>query len=205
MVVQNGCGHYVLPKPYPIVNYFVMKYFTLEGCYTSMHGYHFPILNHIRYGEMINFPYYIFTCLESYIANGTNPLMHQGLIYIMYKYAFYHSPNHSHLLTLPSNFEPKEETGRSSIEIELIETNPLHMLDIIPMSKSKGKKPRAKKELEILEVALLKINLDKRNLETPKKSLVKARKLDKDTTKKSITIDLDLKDFEKDEERPNKR
>ncbi|XP_059074927.1 uncharacterized protein LOC131874967 [Cryptomeria japonica] len=68
------------------------------------------------------------------------------------------------------------------------------------MAKSKGKKPQGEKDLESLEVALIKINPDKRNLETPKNSPVKTRKIKKYSTKKSITIHLDLQDSEKEEE-----
>lgn len=76
VVVENGYGRFVLPNPYAIVSYFVMKCFTLEGRYTSMQDYHFPILNHIRHGDKINLPYFLLNSLVASIANGANTPLH---------------------------------------------------------------------------------------------------------------------------------
>lgn len=138
MVVQNGYGRSSLPKSYPIVSYFVIKYFTLVGHYTFVHGCDFPILNHIRHGEIINLPYFLFTSLESCIANGVNPSLHQVLIYLMYKYAFDHFPNRNCLLSLPSSSEKKKQG--SSMKIELIESKPLRSSDSTSLANLKGKK-----------------------------------------------------------------
>ncbi|XP_057873487.2 uncharacterized protein LOC131079531 [Cryptomeria japonica] len=60
-------------------------------------------------------------------------------------------------------------------------------------------------ELESLEVALLKTNLDKRKSETLKNNPAKARKLEKDSSKKNITLNLDLHDSEEEEDDPHEK
>lgn len=90
-----------------------------------MHGYHFPILNHIRHREKIDLPYYLFTSLSTSVSKGVTPLLHQGLIYALYKFVFDHCTQHDCLLTLCRHSELKYETPRSFVRIELIETNPL--------------------------------------------------------------------------------
>lgn len=81
-----------------------------------MHSYHFPKPNYIRHGDKINLPYFLFTFLVASIAISTNPPLHQGLIYIMYKDSFEHSPHCSYLFTLPRNLKPKEEAHGSFVK-----------------------------------------------------------------------------------------
>lgn len=77
---QNGYSMVLLPPPYHNVCFFVMRYFTLEGCSQSVHGYHFPILNHIRHLEKINLSLFLFSSLIQSLAHGENLSLHQGLI-----------------------------------------------------------------------------------------------------------------------------
>lgn len=60
---QNGYARLELPPPFSLVSLFVMHYFTLEGRYMFVHAYHFPLLNHIRHGECINFHFYLMSSM----------------------------------------------------------------------------------------------------------------------------------------------
>lgn len=73
---QNGHSRVLLPPPYHNVCFFVMKQFTLEGCFQSIHGYHFPILNHICHLEKINLLFFLFSSLSQSLTNGANPPLH---------------------------------------------------------------------------------------------------------------------------------
>lgn len=64
---QNEYARLKHPPPYHNVCLHIMRYFTLEGCFMFVHGYHFPILNHVQHLEKINLPFFLFFCLSSKI------------------------------------------------------------------------------------------------------------------------------------------
>lgn len=59
----------------------------------SVHVYHFPLLNHIRHGERINFRFYLLSSLKRSIEKGTSPPLHQGLMLTLYKYSLALNPH----------------------------------------------------------------------------------------------------------------
>lgn len=37
----------------------LMRYFTLDGIFSAIFGYHFILLNHFRHKKLVYFPYYL--------------------------------------------------------------------------------------------------------------------------------------------------
>lgn len=61
---QNGYDRLKLPPLYALVSLHIMRYFTLEGGYMTVHGYHFPLLNYVRHNERVNLSFYLFSSLQ---------------------------------------------------------------------------------------------------------------------------------------------
>lgn len=106
---QNGYAKLKLPPPFALVSLFVMRYFTLEGRYMSVHVYHFPLLNHIRHGECINLPFYLLSSVQLNIEKGASPPLHQGLMLTLYKYALALNPHGNPLNARNENPDRSDE------------------------------------------------------------------------------------------------
>lgn len=153
--LQNGYNRSILPFPYALVSHHVMHYFTLEESYTIVHGYHFPILSHIRHKEFINIPYYLFYSLYINSEKDVSPPLHQGLIFALYKHVFSLSPHNSKMLTYNENLD----NPSISIKIEVIETEP-HTLEKPKASSKKIGKNTKISSNDVLKITLLKATID---------------------------------------------
>lgn len=65
----------------------VVRYFTLDGRFSIIYGYHFMLLNHFRHNRAISFPYYLLLSLENGIQdhrkNPNNPYLYEGLMLLL--------------------------------------------------------------------------------------------------------------------------
>lgn len=78
-------------KPWREVLFEIMHYITLDGRFTKVYGYHFMMLNHFRYKDKFNMPYFLICSMNSTIkAHRENPKgdisMHQGLMVLIYEH-----------------------------------------------------------------------------------------------------------------------
>lgn len=76
-------------KPWREVLFAIMHYVTLDGRFTKVYGYHFVLLNHFKYDEKFNIPYFLLCSMNATIkAHKENPKgdtdMHQGLMVLIY-------------------------------------------------------------------------------------------------------------------------
>lgn len=160
--IYNGYGRLALPKLFPIVSYYVIKYFMPEGRYTTMHGHHFLILNHIRNGEKVNLPFFLFSSLESCIQNVANPPLHQGFIYFLYKFIVDHSPSLNSLSPILGNEEnPQKNLGTSSKLVLLIPMSHCSLRST-SFAKNRVKKTLSLLDKESLEISLLNVKVHKK-------------------------------------------
>lgn len=74
-----------------------------------VHVYHFPLLNHIRHGERVNFPFYLLSSLHLNIEKGASPPLHQGLMLALYKHALVLNPHGNPLVAQNCNQNHNEE------------------------------------------------------------------------------------------------
>ncbi len=62
---KNGIRRTSLPHPWGEVSYQIMKYISCEGRFSIVYGYHFRLLNELRYGmdlpvaRKLNLPYFL--------------------------------------------------------------------------------------------------------------------------------------------------
>lgn len=67
-----------------------MCYFTLDGIFSSLFGYHFILVNHFHHKKVISFSFYFLTSLEYEIKehrkNYKLPILHEGLIMLIMEY-----------------------------------------------------------------------------------------------------------------------
>lgn len=65
----------------------LMRYFILDGRYTTLYGHHFVMLNHFQHSKLISLPFYLVLSLEEGIANfrknPRNTFLHEGLILLV--------------------------------------------------------------------------------------------------------------------------
>lgn len=83
----------------------IMRYITLDGRFTKVYGYHFVLLNHFRYDEKVNIPYFLICSMNATIkAHRDNPkgdtTMHQGLMVLIYDHLKDNQISHPILLSL---------------------------------------------------------------------------------------------------------
>lgn len=71
----------------------IMRYFTLDGRFSTLSSNHFMLLNHFRHKKRVPFSYYLLASLENGIKdfkrNPKNPILHEGLILLVMEYAKY--------------------------------------------------------------------------------------------------------------------
>ena len=105
---KNGIRRASIPYPWDEVSYQVIKYISCEGRHNIVYGYHFRILQELRYGmdtpthQKLSIPYFL---LQSLIDSSTKvqavnsgQLAHHGLIKILVEEAL-------HTFTLPIAWE----------------------------------------------------------------------------------------------------
>lgn len=67
----------------------IMRYITLDGRFTKFYRYHFVLLNHFRYEDKVNIPYFLICLMNATIkAHREKPkgdtVIHQGLMVLIY-------------------------------------------------------------------------------------------------------------------------
>ena len=90
---KNGVRRDILPYPWIEVGYQLIKYISCEGIYSVVYGYHFRILEELRFGietpvhQRLNIPYFL---MQSLIDSSnkvkewnSKQLAHHGLIRIL--------------------------------------------------------------------------------------------------------------------------
>ena len=90
---KNGVRRDSLPYPWRYVGYQVIKYTSCEGTYSVVYGYHFRILEELRFGveapphQRLSIPYFLLQSLiDSSIKvkeGNSQKLPHHGLIRIL--------------------------------------------------------------------------------------------------------------------------
>ena len=92
---KNGVRREILPYPWSEVGYQLIKYISCEGRYSVFYGYHFRILEELRFGvetpvhQRLSIPYFLMQSLidsNNKIKEGNSQkLFHHGLIRILIK------------------------------------------------------------------------------------------------------------------------
>lgn len=90
----------------------IMRYVTLEGRYIVINTYHFLLLNHYRHKKWISFLYYLLMSLDSgikdHMKNPRNPVLHVGLILLIYEHVKFHEVQKSLVSLKEDIFKPRE-------------------------------------------------------------------------------------------------
>jgi len=94
---KNGVRRESLPYPWSEVGYQLIKYISFEGRYSVVYGYHFRILEELRFGvetpphQRLRIPYFLLQSLiDSSIKvkeGNSQQLAHHGLIRILIEYS----------------------------------------------------------------------------------------------------------------------
>ena len=67
----------------------IKKYFTCDGRFVMLYGYHFCFINHVRHDQLLNVPYFLYQTLLVMISkvreakSPDNNISHHGLIKIL--------------------------------------------------------------------------------------------------------------------------
>lgn len=64
----------------------IMEYITVEGRFSRAHTYHFVLLNHFRHDKKVSLPYYLFRSLNKHSKNPSSPVLHCGLLLLIYEH-----------------------------------------------------------------------------------------------------------------------
>lgn len=176
--------------------------------------YHFPLLNHIRHNERIDFPFYLLSSLQINIEKGVGPPLHQGLMLSIYKPTLAFNPHGNPLVTRLDNENRNAgnencNAGENAKPLEeanpIKEHNPKLPLFFVvrneltatksPSPATKSSNPSTPMDLKnpakrFLELELVKVNLEKCKHSPLLLELPKSKKMKKESKMQSEVITI---------------